>query len=590
MTLTLLFGALSAGAQPAPQPLPTPFERDTTYSATYRETMGFYAELAAQYPEQCSLQLAGGTDAGAPLYAFVLSPDGTLTPDSARAREKTVLLVNNGIHAGEPCGVDASMMLARDLLSGRLLPGAWSEVVLVIMPFYNVGGARNRGAPSRANQNGPRNPGFRGNARNLDLNRDFVKCDSRNAQSFNRLFAYWQPHLLVDTHTSNGADYQHTMTLIASQKDKLEPPLGRYLETRLLPELYRRMAAHGWDMVPYVNTRSTTPDSGIDGFLDLPRYGTGYAALHHCLGFISEAHMLKPFARRVRSTYSLLENLLVIAADQGAGIRRAQAQAVRHARSRKRLPLRWALDTASVDSVLFRGYAADHKPSKVSGLPRLYYDRNRPYERKIPYRNDFKPVLEVSRPTAYLIPQAYRRVVDRLRWNGVRLHRLRKDTTLELNVYTIREVQTTARAYEGHYLHYEVEVESQRMRRTFFQGDWVAFTDQPALRYLVEVLEPQAPDSFFAWNFFDGILMQKEYFSSYVFEDEAARLLDAHPDWRAELEARKRTDPAFAQDARAQLEWVYRRSPYFERTYRMYPVARWEGRPRLPVEAVRGWE
>lgn len=586
----MFLGTLSAAAQPVLQPLSTPFERDTTYSASYRQAMGFYAELAAQYPELCSLQLAGGTDAGAPLYTFVLSPDGTFTPDSARARKKTVLLVNNGIHAGEPCGVDASMMLARDLLSERLLPGAWSEVVLVMLPFYNAGGARHRGAPSRANQNGPRTHGFRGNARNLDLNRDFVKCDSRNAQSFNRLFAYWQPHLMVDTHTSNGADYQHTMTLIASQKDKLEPPLGRYLEERLLPELYRRMAARGWDMAPYVNARGATPDSGIDGFLDGPRYGTGYAALHHCLGFISEAHMLKPFARRVRSTYSLLEHLLSIAAEQGPEIRQAKARAIQHARSRKRVPLRWSLDTASVDSIRFKGYAAAYRPSSVSGLPRLYYDRDRPYERNIPYRNDFSPVLEVAKPTAYLIPQAYREVIDRLRWNGVRLHRLRKDTTLELNAYTIGELKTTNRAYEGHYLHYEVAVESQRMQRTFYQGDWVAFTDQPAVRYLMEVLEPQAPDSFFAWNFFDGILMRKEYFSSYIFEDEAARLLDAHPDWRAELEQKKKADPDFAQNARAQLDWVYRRSPYYEPTHRLYPVGRWNGKAPLPVKAVRGWE
>jgi len=578
-----------ASAQPVLRAMTTPFERDTLSSAEYGETLAFYAELAARYPERCKLELAGGTDAGSPLYAFVLSRDGALSADSARVREKTVLLINNGIHAGEPCGVDASMMLARDLLDGSRSPEGWEEVVLVILPFYNAGGARNRGNSSRANQNGPRAYGFRGNARNLDLNRDFVKCDSRNARAFNRLVARWQPHLFIDTHTTNGADYQHTMSLIAGQKDKLEPPLGKYLDEELLPELYRRMADKGWDLTPYVNPRGTTPDTGIDGFLDLPRFGSGYAALHHCLGFISEAHMLKPFARRVRATYHLLVSLLEVAAAEGPRIRARKAEAVRHARDRSRMPLRWALDTTSVDSIRFKGYRAGYRPSEVSGLPRLYYDREQAYERSIPYRNGFYPTLEVDKPAAYLIPQAYEEVIDRLRWNGVQLHRLQKDTTLDLAFYTIRDLKTSSRAYEGHYLHYDVELGLHAMRRTFYRGDWVAFTDQPAVRYLVEVMEPQAPDSFFAWNFFDGILMQKEYFSSYVFEEEAARLLDAHPEWRAELEQKKKNDPDFAQNARAQLDWVYRRSPYYEPTHRLYPVGLWNGKAPLPVKAGRGW-
>ena len=86
------------------------------------------------------------------------------------------------------------------------------------IPVYNVDGALSRQDTSRVNQNGPEAFGFRGNARHLDLNRDFIKADSLNARTFAQVFTRWDPDVMVDTHTSNGADYQHVVTLIATQQ------------------------------------------------------------------------------------------------------------------------------------------------------------------------------------------------------------------------------------------------------------------------------------------------------------------------------------------------------------------------------------
>lgn len=220
----------------------------------------------------------------------------------------------------------------------------------------------------------------------------------------------------------------------------------------------------------------------------------------------------------------------------------------------------------------------------MSGLDRLYYDRKSPYSRMINYYNEFTPTVTVEKPVAYIIPQAWHEVIERLKTDKVELQQLQKDTTLTLDTYYITDYKTSPRPYEGHYLRSDVQVATKRMPRQFFKGDYVVYMNQPANRFLVEVLEPQAVDSYFNWNFFDSILMQKEYFSSYVFEDLAAEHLEKDPELRRQLEARKKQDPDFAKDARAQLDFIYRNSPHYEYTHQMYPVGRLMQDVKLPLQ------
>ena len=564
----------------APSPFETPFEKDENYSATYQETIDFYKKLAAAHPE-LSISAQGSTDSGQPLHAVVLSKDRHFSPRQAHQANKVVLFINNAIHPGEPCGVDASMMLLRDLLEQTEKQALLEHVVIVLIPFYNIGGGLNRSGYSRANQNGPVAHGFRGNAKNLDLNRDFIKADSKNAQSFNKLFAAWNPHIFMDNHTSNGADYQYTMTLISTQKDKLQPELTAYL-AKLEPQLFQNMKKAGWEMTPYVYARNT-PDEGIYAFLDLPRYSSGYAALHQCIGFMPETHMFKPFADRVRSTYSIMESMLQIISKDHQEILTAKKTASQAVKQRTNFDLNWELDTTVQKQQLFKGYTAKYKPSEVTGLDRLYYDRNAPYEKNIPFFTDYNSNLSISKPQAYIIPQAYEKVIQRLRWNQVKLQRLTQDIELEVEMYRIEDLKTRTGPYEGHFLHSNVKVNKETRTWQFFKGDYVVYADQATNAYIMAALEPQAPDSYFAWNFFDGILNQKEYFSSYVFEDLAAQLLAEDPALRARLEAKKAADEAFAQSARAQLTFIYKNSPYYEPTHRLYPIARLMSLQKLPV-------
>jgi len=581
----LLTSLITFALTPAPAPAwRTPFENDPAgnTTATYAECIAYYQKLAAAYPQQMKLAEAGPTDSGLPLHEVVLSADGDADPTSIRQKNRRILFIQNGIHPGEPEGIDASMMLARDLLQQPLLRKLLAQVTVVIVPVYNIDGMLNRNATTRANQNGPATYGFRGNARHLDLNRDYIKQDSRNARSFAALFQKWQPDIFVETHTSNGADYQYTMTLIATQHSKLAPALGTYLQNQLLPALYQSMAQKKWPMTPYVDFEGQTPESGLRAFLETPRYSTGYAALFNTIGFMPETHMLKAFAPRVHATYDFLKTMLETVGTQAPALAVARVQAAADQAAQTTFPLAWALDDSQSETVQFHGYEGHMKPSEVSGQPRLYYDRAAPFTRPVKYFNTFKVTATARCPTAYIIPKVWVEVADILRRNGATLEPLAHDVTVPVEVYYFQDFKTTPKPFEGHYVHSQAQLRTASETTTFHSGDFVVYLTAAApLRYLLETLEPQATDSFFAWGFFDSVLQQKEHYSDYVFEDVAADLLRRDPALRQRLEKLKQQDAAFATNGSAQLEWVYLNSPYHEAGHNRYPIARWLGTGRL---------
>lgn len=579
-TVLMLVLALAATAQD-PR-LVTVFERDSLSSASAEEAHAWYEELARIHPE-VSMSAFGLSDGMRPLYAVVIGEPGLHQPAAARAAGRTVVLVNNAIHAGESCGVDASMLLARRLVSDPAWRPLLERLVVVIIPFYNVDGGADRRPTSRANQVGPALQGFRATDRYLDLNRDFIKADSRNTVSFHRLFRSWDPDLFVDTHTSNGADYQHTLTLIHTLPDKLPPALSEFLQRRLLGPLYQGMEGAGWPMCPYVHG-DHPPEEGLHAFLDLPRYSTGYAALFQTLGFMTEAHMLKPFADRVRATETFLGLLLRQADRYGPELQEARKSARIQVRQQEYWPLRWVPDTTRVDAVRFLGYEAGYKPGALSGKDRLHYDRDKPWQREVPFYAHYRSTREVRRPLAYIVPQAWTEVLTRMGLQDLRFFRLDRDVELDLGVWRVVGELPPPRAYEGRYPHRDLPVRAGTERVRLRAGDVVFPTDQDGIAYLVHALEPESPDGFAAWNFFDAVLQQKEYFSAYVFEDLAGSWLKDHPDIQTAFEEACRSDERLAADPRARLEWIYRRSPWYEPGHRRMPVYRLESpHPDLPI-------
>ncbi|MFN2423306.1 MAG: hypothetical protein ABR572_05990 [Cryomorphaceae bacterium] len=559
-TTSLLFAFLAAAV----------CSGQTNTTPEYAEVIAAYTAIAKSNAKTARLTETGITDAGLPLHTLVIDPAGRFDPKRSRDKGDLVCLIMNGIHPGEPCGIDAALDFAE-----KAAQNPKDGVVYVIIPIYNIGGALNRSGVLRANQNGPEEYGFRGNAKNYDLNRDFIKSDARNTFAFAEVFHTWQPHIFLDTHTSNGADYQPNLSLISTFPERLHPMQAGVLTRELLPALYSAMVAAGEPMVPYVNTRKGTPESGINAFTDLPRYGTGYAAMWGTIGFITEAHMLKPYGKRVAATRTfmhVLDSLIHPNRDKIVALKKVAERGAAEART---FTTRWSLGDEA-DSVTFAGYRADSIRSEVTGQMRIRYNRDRPYTEKTAHYNTHLPEGEYELPAAFIIPQGYTEIADRLRANGIRMRTLTADSTAEVTATYITDFETVDAPYEGHYLHYNTKTRTRKVPLEFRKGDIVVLCNQPGNRYLAHVFDPASDDSFFNWNFFDGVLMQKEYFSGYLFEDTAAEILRRNTMLSKKFEEKKKSDPDFAGDAGAQLDFIYKNSKYYEPTHMRLPVFRVE--------------
>ncbi|GAB3650512.1 M14 family metallopeptidase [Echinicola sediminis] len=539
----------------------------------YKDVIAYFQMLATEF-DAVQIKEMGPTDSGKPLHLVILDRKKHFDPVSWKKAGRLVVLVNNGIHPGEPMGIDASMMYLRDILLGKTTLN--EEVVLAFIPVYNIGGHLNRNSTTRVNQVGPEVHGFRGNARNYDLNRDFIKTDTQNAASFQEIFHWLKPHVFIDTHTSNGADYQHVMTLIETQHNMLGGEAGRYMHEVLTPGLFDQMKRKGFPLVPYVNVWRDVPEKGWSQFKDSPRYSSGYTSLFHTISYVPEAHMLKTYQQRVKSMYSLFESYADIFQKDADKIVAAVQKDRNAARFKESFDFNYQLVKEDPVKIEFHGYKSTYKPSEITGEQRLFYDRNQPYKITVDFYDTYTPSLTIKKPTFYIIPQGWQEVVALLQRNKVEMFRIKSDSSLTAGVYYMEDFETLKSPYEGHYLHSNVSVRKVHREVELRAGDWMLPMEQEENDYIMEVLEPQAEDSFFAWNYFDTILQSKEGYSAYVFEDLAADYLAQNPALKRELEKKKAEDEEFAKNGSAQLMWVYQHSPWKEKEHMCYPIFRVE--------------
>jgi Zinc carboxypeptidase len=554
------------------QTITTTFEKSgSKQTPTYFEIVDWWKKLDEKSGKVKMLTM-GMTDAGYPLHLIAVSNNGDYNFENIRKNNKRIIFINNGIHPGEPDGIDASMLLVRDIVTGKYkIP---DNVLLAIIPVYNIGGCLNRSANYRVDQNGPEEFGFRGNSQNLDLNRDFIKCDSKEARSFTEIFHLLDPDIFVDNHVSNGADYQHIMTLLTTQHNKLGGIMGEYLNKEFEPALYTNMKQKGYDLVPYVNVWNDLPENGWQEYWDSPRYGSGYATLWNTFSFVPETHMLKSYELRVKATYTLMQCFIEFTAANSAKIKELRAEAKKTTAALTAFPISWAIDKTQFKEVNYKGYQSGYKASEVSGLPRLFYDRSKHYEKKVRIFNHFSPTEFIAKPKAYIIPQGWWKVIDLLKLNKVQMVQLKKDTAIKVEVYKIEDYKTSPRQYEMHHLNSDIKTSTVLRTIKFSKGDWYIPLNQVANRFLIETLEPKAEDSYFAWNYFDAILGQKEGYSAYAFEDIAADYLKTNPSLKNKLEARRLNDTAFAKSGRSQLNYIYQNSEWYEPAHMRYPVYR----------------
>ena len=383
------------------------------------------------------------------------------------------------------------------------------------------------------------------------------------------------PDIFIDNHVSNGADYQYTLTHLFTQHNKLGGELGKYVHQEMMPTLEKSLEADQWDITPYVNVFNDVPEKGFSQFMDHPRYSTGYTTLWNTLGLMVETHMLKPYKKRVEGTYALMAKVINIADKDNKRIKELRQKAFSDRRNWNAYPIQWKIDTTASTTLNFKGYEGTRIQSEITGFPRLKYDREQPFVKEVRYRNYFVPSRSVQIPEAYIVKKGWSKIMEHMDRNHIDYDVVTQDTLVNVEVYHIEKYKTRQNPYEGHYLHYDTEVRKSVKQVAFHEGDYIIPTNQRGIRYILETLEPEAPDSFFNWNFFDTVLQQKEGFSPYVFEDTALTLLKKNTKMREAFLSKKETDTIFAANWYSQLDWIYQQSRHAEEAYLQYPVYRY---------------
>ncbi len=565
-------GASRALVVAADDPWITPAEASgLRRTPDYEATFAWLRRLVTASPE-LAMTSFGKSGEGRDLWLVIASADRVFTPAGLRRTGKPIVLVQAGIHSGEIDGKDAGMMLLRDMTVRGTKRSVLEAVQWLFVPILSVDGHERSSPYSRINQRGPESMGWRTNARNLNLNRDYSKADTPEMQALLGLLNRWQPDLYVDVHVTDGIDYQYDVTWGSNGFAGYSPSIAKWLDSVLNPALRRDLEAMGHIPGPLVfaaNRRNIA--EGIFLWTAPPRFSNGYGDARHLPTVLVENHSLKPFDQRVLGTYVFLESLFVTVGRHLDGLR----QATREDRARRRaeLPLIWEVPESEPPALIdFLGIEQRLEPSEISGAEKVVWT-GRPVAMKVPVLAFSRVTTKVRRPAAYWISPVWTEVIERLALHGIEMERLSAPREIEVEMYRLEDVELDDEAYEGH-LRVTATPVAQRRRETFPAGSVRVPTDQPLGDLAVLLLEPSSPDSFFQWGFFLEILQRTEYFEAYVMEPIAERMLAEDEELRAEFAKRLEEDAEFAADPRARLEFFYRRTPYFDARWRLYPVGR----------------
>jgi len=544
----------------------------------YPEVEKLCQAFRQKWPDWVACEQFGVTPEGRPMWAMVVSRSGALSPEQARARDIPVLLMQGGIHSGEIDGKDAGFLALRQMLLDQAAPQALEKCVVVFVPVFNIDGHERFGRWNRPNQVGPEEMGWRTTAQNLNLNRDYAKADAPEMRSMLALLNRWDPILYADLHVTDGAQFQHDIANLVEPIFMGEPTL-RPLALALQNDVNEKLKAQGsLPLSFYPSPRDhNNPASGFAQSAYPPRFSTGYWALRNRLAILVETHSWKDYPWRVKSTKNLIVALAENTARQGRRWREVAHQADQACSSLDGRPLTLTYKTTDKQEIIdFQGYAYKFEPSEISGGKALRYDPKTPQVWKVPLFPEVVADLQIAAPKGgYLIPAAHAAwLKTRLDAHGIQFHILKEDLPKQpLGAFRAHKVQFSSRPFEG------------RQTATL-QGAWgiephacptgslFVPMAQPKARLIAALLEPQAPDSFAAWGFFNAHFEVKEYMEDYVAEDVGREMLATRPEIAAEFKRRLANEADFAKSPQARLEFFYRHHPSWDERLNLYPVLR----------------
>jgi len=542
----------------------------------YDETINYFKKFERHSPYAKMISI-GKSAEGRDIYVLIVSKDRVFTPELARKTNKPIVFIQNGIHAGEIDGKDASMILLREILITKEKANYIDNAILLVMPIFNVDGHERFSPYNRINQNGPKEMGWRTNAQNLNLNRDYMKADSPEMKAWLKFFNKWLPHIFVDCHVTDGADYQYEITYSCERYGNVHPELGEWIKNDFVPFIEKEVQKNGYLIAPYVWFKGDEIKNGIVDGVTSPRLSTGYVAIQNRVALLIETHMLKDYKTRVFATLKMLDAVIIKANQSGKNlvdlINRAEQKTIDEiANQKKYLPVKFQMSNEFVPFT-FKGIKYEKLPSKISGKEKIVYTGEK-FEMEIPLYNKPVAVDSINAPEFYLIPRAYSNIVEILNLHGVKYEVLESAQKYLVEKYRFDENTVwQKRPYEGRIMlttKYETFVDTLIAEK----GDYLIPVNQRAVKVIIHLLEPKSGDSFVSWGFFNSIFERKEYYEDYVMEKLAEEMYNSNENLRKEFEEKLKSDTTFANSPEQRLEFFYRRSPYFDKQWLVYPVSR----------------
>jgi predicted deacylase len=500
--LGLLACAATAAAAQGGPPLLTRAER-TRFEDTssYPEVRAFLDALAVRTP-RVRLEIFGRSEEGRDLPLMVIGDPPAASAAAARASGRTVVLVMANIHAGEVEGKEAALHLARRLTIGDLQP-LLNGAVWLFAPIYNADGNEKVSLDNRIEQNGPiGGVGTRENAKGLDLNRDFMKLDSAEARALVALFTQWDPHVVVDLHTTNGSYHGYHLTYSPTLNPNADARLIAYQRERFLPAVQAAVAArHRFRTYYYGNFE----ENAWRTFDHRPRFGNNYVGLRNRIAILSEAYSYLDFEGRVKATEAFVEEIMRFVAANGAEIRslvqRADDERARGTSPREAgVAFELRAQPQPVDILVG---AVEKKTNPRSGKEMLAMVERVATPTRMPDYGFFAAVRTRRVPSEYVVAAAdtgiQRTIAAKLRQHGVHVEELKAATPFKVERFIATAVRRTERPFQGH-LETAVDGHYEEASVTAPPGSLVVRTGQALGALVFYLLEPESDDGLTTWN------------------------------------------------------------------------------------------
>ena len=550
----------------------------------YRETPNYddtvaYARRLAHASPSIEYHGFGFSGQGRELPLVIASETATFTAEAAKAEGKAVVLIQACIHSGEPDGKDAGFALLRDLAITKTAAGILENVVLLFIPIYNTDGHERATRYNRINQNGPEEMGWRTTSTYQNLNRDYMKADTLETRAWLNLWNEWDPDLFIDCHVTDGADYRCNITYHHERHAGVDDAIVEWEKDvfggRVAPATEAAGNVISW-YLEFIDNRDLP--RGTRDFNGSPRFSTGYVPIRNRPGILIETHMIKDYRSRVIGTYDFLRAALTEANREPERLkqlgREADERTVEMGKDYNPARL-YPIDFELTDETTpfqLRAFQYETDESEVSGDLRVVYGRE-PLDLTVPMYQTFRVSRAVAPPLSYVVPVQWSDVIEVLKAHGLETHTLPLAAEIEVESYRFINVVWPAGPFEGRHMP-RFEVEPVTEKRVFHAGSLVVPVGQRLGKVVMNLLEPEAPDSFARWGFFNAIFEEKEYGEPYVLEALAREMMANDAALKQEFEHLLATDAEFAANPSERLRFFHKRSPYWDPQMNLYPVGR----------------